>query len=285
MKIFLNGQLVEKEDAKISVMDRGFFFGDGVYEVIPVYNRRPFHVDEHWDRLQTSLDGIRLKNPYTKEQWNAELAKVIDALPEDDQYVYLQITRGSAPKRDHAFPAEVHPTILFINNPLPVLPDSYLEKGIKTITRPDIRWDNCHLKVTSLQPGTLLRQDAIEAGATEAILLKDGILTEGAASNIVIVKDGKIISPKWDNRILHGITLKVVKDLADANNIPFEVRDITEDELRNADEVWLTASTKEVLPVTEIDGKPVGNGKPGPLVKKMHDIYQAHKAAIQSANG
>jgi len=280
MKIFLNGQFIDPQQASISVMDRGFLFGDGVYEVIPVYNRRAFHAHAHWKRLQSSLDGIRLENPHTIDEWNALLDTVIAALPEDDQYIYLQITRGSAPKRDHAFPAVIRPTIMMINNPLPILPATYLENGIKTITRPDTRWHKCDLKVTALQGNTLLRQEAIDANVTETILIRDGLLTEGAASNILIVKDGKIISPQWDNRILHGITLAVIEQLAIEHGISFEKRDITEAELRQADEVWLTASTKEILPVVEIDGRPVNTGCPGELFKAMFSHYQAHKKAV-----
>lgn len=280
MKIFLNNQFVNPEDACISVLDRGFLFGDGVYEVIPVYNRRPFHVEAHWERLQHSLDGIRLENPHTTDEWNTLLNTVIEALPEDDQYIYIQVTRGSAPKRDHAFPAVIRPSIMFINNPLPVLSADYREKGIKTITRPDTRWHKCDLKVTALQGNTLLRQEAVDAGVTETILIRDGLLTEGAASNILVIKDGKILSPKWDNRILHGITLAVIEQLANEHNIIFEKRDITEAELREADEVWLTASTKEILPIVEIDNRPVGTGQPGELFKRMFAHYQAHKQEV-----
>ena len=277
MKIYLNGQFVTQEDAKISVLDRGFLFGDGVYEVIPVYQRKPFHLKAHLKRLQNSLDGIRMKNPHIDEEWAEIIDHLIDQNESDDKYVYLHISRGVAPKRDHAFPAEIHPTIIGITNPLPKLPDIYFQKGIKTITLEDTRWKNCHYKTTTLLPNVLSRQEAVEKEAVEAILLQEGLMIEGAASNIVIVKDGTIFSPVRDNRMLHGITLDVIELLAKQHHVPMIFRDITVAELKSADEVWLTASTKELLPVTEIDGKPVGNGLPGPLAKQMFDYYQVHK--------
>lgn len=276
-KIYINGQFFAPEDAKISVLDRSFLFGDGVYEVITVYQRKPFHLKAHLDRFQKSLDGIRMKNPHTNEEWADIINDIIAQHESDDQYLYLQVSRGAAAKRDHAFPAEIQPTIVGMTNPLPALPDAYFQKGISTITLEDTRWKNCHYKTTALLPNALLRQEAVENAATEAILIRDGLMVEGAASNILMVKDGSIISPVRDNRILHGITLDVIELLAKQHNIPMVFRDITEAELRNADEVWLTASTKELIPITQIDGKPVGNGMPGPLAKKMFDHYQAHK--------
>ena len=277
MNVYLNGWFVDQQAASVSVLDRGFLFGDGVYEVIPVYRRQPFYLDAHLNRLQKSFDGICLANPHTKAEWTALVYQIIDTLDHDDQSLYLHISRGAAPKRDHAFPEKITPTILGMTNPLPAISKDVLENGLKTITLTDTRWSNCHYKTTALLPNTLLRQQAVAQGAAEAILLRDGLLTEGAASNILMVKSGTIFSPVRDHRILHGITLEVIEYLAKQQGIPMVFCDITEAQLRNADEVWLTSSTKEVLPVTTIDGKPVTNGKPGPLFEHMFAFYQTHK--------
>ena len=281
MNLYLNGQFVPPESANVSVLDRGFLFGDGVYEVIPVYRRRPFYLDRHLDRLQKSLDGIRMKNPHSRQGWADIVEQLIAQNDADDQYLYLQVTRGVMAKRDHAFSADLTPTVLGITNALPTIPEDYLKDGVAAITQKDIRWANCHLKTTALLPNTLLRQAAVDAGAMEAILLCNGVVTEGAASNIVIVHRKTIISPVRDRRMLHGVTLDVVEQLAERHCIPMVFRDVTEAELRRfAEEVWLLASTKEVIPITRIDKCPVGDGVPGPMFKRMHDYYQAHKREL-----
>lgn len=286
MTVYLNGQYLPVEEARIPVLDRGFIFGDGVYEVIPVYSRRPFRLAEHLRRLQHSLDGIRLKNPHSDAEWTAILGGLIERHEEEDQYLYLHITRGVA-RRDHAFPVPpVPPTVFAQSSPLPTPPAALLQDGIACITVQDNRWLRCDIKSTALLPNVLLRQAAVEAGCAEAILIRDGsgddpaFLTEGAASNIFVVKNGKLLAPPKDNLMLPGITYDVILELAAANDIPFEVRRVSKAEVLDADELLLTSSTKEVLAVTTLDGKPVGNGKPGAMFARLHALYQTFKREV-----
>ncbi|MCW5599530.1 MAG: D-amino acid aminotransferase [Nitrosomonas sp.] len=277
--IYLNGKFLPIEQAYIPVLDRGFIFGDGVYEVIPVYSRKPFRLTDHLSRLQHSLDGIRLKNPHNDEQWRELLEQVIACNEGEDQYLYLHITRGVA-KRDHAFPAGISPTIFIMSNPLPAPPQEMLQKGIPAITARDNRWGRCDIKAISLLPNVLLRQLAIDSGAMETILLRDDYLTEGAASNIFIVKNDVLLTPPKSHLMLPGITYDVVLELAQDHAIPYEIRAVSEQEIRLADEILLTSSTKEVMPIVSLDGKPVGTGEPGPIYKQLSQCYQQYKASI-----
>ena len=281
MTIYLNGDYMPIEEAKVPVLDRGFIFGDGVYEVIPVYSRRAFRLAEHLKRLQHSLDGIKLKNPHSESQWTNILNELIKRNAPEDQYLYLHITRGVA-KRDHAFPnPPVPPTVFVLSNPLTTPPAELLHSGIACITVADNRWLRCDIKAIALLPNVLLRQAAVEAGCAEAILIRDdSFLTEGAASNIFVVKNGTLFAPPKDNLMLPGITYDVILELAAANDIPFVVRKVKKEELFSADELLLTSSTKEVLAITTLDGKPVGNGKPGAVFTKMHKLYQAFKRDV-----
>lgn len=276
--VYLNDQFLPIDEAKVSVLDRGFIFGDGVYEVIPVYTGRLFRLEHHLDRLGRSLEGIRLDNPLVHDEWQEILEELVKRNGGGDQSVYLQITRGVA-KREHAFPENVEPTIFAMSNPMGEV-DPKLRKGVTTVTVEDFRWKMCHIKSIALLPNILLRQQAIDQGATEAIMLRDGQVTEGAATNVFIVKGDTIITPAKSNLLLPGITRDLVVELCHKHAIPCEERDITEAELRSADEVWLSSSTKEVIPVTLLDGLPVGEGKPGPLWKKVLDLYQEYKKAV-----
>ncbi|MBI3147922.1 MAG: D-amino acid aminotransferase [Betaproteobacteria bacterium] len=271
--IYLNGEFLPLEEARIPVLDRGFIFGDGVYEVIPVYGRRPFRLSAHLARLDYSLAGIRLANPCTHERWGEIIAAICAKQAFDDQAVYLQITRGVA-KRDHSFPAGVAPTVFLMSNPLPLPSAEQIAHGVAAITAPDDRWRHCDLKTTSLLGNVLLRQLAVDQGAAETILFREGLLTEGSAANALIVQDGRIIAPKKDWRILPGITYGAVYDFANEARLPFEMRDIPEAEVRAAAEVWLSSSTKEVLAVTRLDGAPVGSGTPGPIFRQMHALFK-----------
>ncbi len=281
MAIYLNGQFMPIEEAKVSVLDRGFIFGDGVYEVIPVYSRNAFRLEEHMRRLQHSLDGIKLANPHSRAEWAAIINQLIARNAGEDQYLYLHITRGVA-KRDHAFPKPpVAPTVFMMSSPLPSPPDSLLHSGIACITAPDNRWLRCDIKSIALLPNVLLRQMAVDAGCAETILIRNNeFMTEGAASNIFVVKNGTLLAPPKDNLMLPGITYDVVIELAAANGIPHEVRRISVAEIFDADELLLTSSTKEVLPITQLDGKPVGTGKPGAMFAKLHKLYQDFKRDV-----
>ena len=282
--IYLNGEFMPIEKAVIPVLDRGFIFGDGVYEVIPVYSRQPFRLDGHLERLQASLDSIRLKNPHSGSEWQERIERLIGLNETDDQSLYLQVTRGVA-RRDHAFPATVTPTVFMMSNPLLPAAADQIENGVGAITAPDNRWLRCDVKSTALLPNVLLRQLAADAGCAETLLLRDGMLTEGSASNAFIVSKGVLLAPPKSNLMLPGITYEVVLELAKANDVPLEVRNISESELRDAEEIWITSSSREILPVTALDGKAVGNGRPGPVFQRMSELYQDYKAQIMRAAG
>jgi D-alanine transaminase len=276
MTVYLDGRFLPLEDAKISVLDRGFIYGDGVYELIPVYYRQPYRLPQHLARLQRSLDGIRLANPHTDAEWETIVRELIARTPLDDQAVYFQVTRGVA-KRDHSFPTGVAPTVFMMSNPLPLPTKEQIERGVAVVTAADERWLHCDLKTISLLGNVLARQLATDAGAVEAVLFRNGHLTEASASNVFIVRGGVIVAPPKDNQILPGITYDAAFELAREGGLSVEVRPIPRDEALAADEMWLSSSTKEVLPVTTIDGKSFASGVPGPLFRKMHELFQASK--------
>lgn len=276
--VYLNGEMTPLSEAKIPVLDRGFIFGDGVYEVIPIYGRRMFRSDQHMARLFRSLDKIGIPNPHDLDGWMALIQQVVDASPDDDQMVYLQVTRGVA-RRAHAFPAEVTPTVFIMTNPL-VLPSAEIRrKGVACVTMDDKRWLHCEIKSVSLLGNVLAAQYAAENQVTEAIQFRDGMLTEGSSSNVWIVKDGVLAGPPKDNLILEGIRYGLIQELCEGLGVPMQVRRISREEVFAADEVMISSATKEVLPVTRIDGQPVGNGAPGPIYAKLYEAYQAAKAA------
>ncbi len=281
MSVYLNGKFMPIEEASVPVLDRGFIFGDGVYEVIPVYSRRAFRLTEHLKRLQHSLDGIRLTNPHSGAEWADLVNELIAQNPGEDQYLYLHITRGVA-KRDHAFPSPaVPPTVFMMSSPLPTPPAELLATGISAVSALDNRWLRCDIKAISLLPNVLLRQQAIDAGCAETIMLRNNeFLTEGAASNIFVVKNGILLAPPKDNLMLPGITYDVILELAAANNIPCQVRKVLAAEVFGADELLLTSSTKEVLAITRLDGKSVGSGRPGPMFARLHQLYQEFKRNV-----
>lgn len=274
--VYLNGGFMPIEEARIPVLDRGFIFGDGVYEVIPVYSRRPFRLAEHLRRLQYSLDKVRIDNPLNADEWARLLGEIIQRNTGDDQSVYLQVTRGVA-KRDHAFPKGIKPTVFMMSMPLVTPAPALVESGVACITAQDYRWLNCDIKSTSLLGNCMLRQLSVDAGAAETILFRDGQLTEASSSNVFIVRDGVVLTPPKDHLVLPGITYDVVIEIARAREFQIEIRPVSEAEVRDADEIWVTSSTKEVLAVTTLDGKPVGDGRPGPLFRRMHTLYQSFK--------
>ena len=277
--VYLNGDFMPLENARVPVLDRGFIFGDGVYEVIPVYSRRPFRLPEHCRRLQKSLDAVRIANPMTDAEWTRLVGELVARNAGEDQTIYLQVTRGVA-KRDHAFPKDTKPTVFMMSSPLATPARELVENGVPCITAADFRWLKCDVKSVSLLGNCLLRQAAADAGAAETVLFRDGWLTEASASNVFVVRDGKLLAPPKNHLMLPGITYDVVLELAAAKNIPTEVRQVAEREVREADELWLSSSTREVLAITTLDGKPVGSGKPGAVFKTVHQAYQEFKRKV-----
>jgi D-alanine transaminase len=280
--VFLNGKFLPIEEAKVPVLDRGFIFGDGVYELVPVYSRVPFRLDEHLARLERSLAEVKIRNPHSRAQWRDIIYRLVDAQPFEDQGVYFQVTRGVA-KRDHAFPAGAEPTVFMMSNPLVTPPRELVEKGAAAVSAADHRWLRCDIKSISLIGNCMLRQLSAETGAAETILFRDGKLTEASASNVFVVKRGAILSPPKSSLILPGITYDVVSELARADGMPLEFRPVAEEEVRAADEIWVTSSSKEVLAIVSLDGRQVGDGRPGPVFARMHQLYQEFKQKVMRA--
>lgn len=275
-QVYLNGAYLPLADAKVSVLDRGFLFGDGVYEVIPAYNGRLFRLEDHIARLNNSLNGIRLPLPHSVADWEAIFRPLL--ADDRDQYIYLQVTRGYAPKRDHGFPEQIVPTIFAMCSD--IKPFAGLIDGIKAITLDDTRWQLCNIKAITLLGNILLRQEALDQGCAEAILVRNGYVVEGAASNLFAVLDGELITPPKSHEILPGITRDVILELAAAHNIPYQEDIIALEALNNASEIWVASSTREIVPVIELDGQQVGDGKPGPIWKHMDDLLQAYKKSL-----
>jgi D-alanine transaminase len=280
--VFLNGEILPIEQAKIPVLDRGFIFGDGIYELVPVYSRVPFRLEEHLTRLERSLGEVRIKNPYGRAQWRDVIERLIAAQTFEDQGLYFQVTRGVA-KRDHAFPQGVEPTVFAMSNPLVSPPPALVERGAAARSAEDFRWQRCDIKSISLIGNCLLRQVSADAGEAETILFRDGRLTEASASNVFVVRGGVIQAPPKSHLILPGITYDVVVELARDAGLPLEFRDIAETEVRAADELWVTSSSKEVLAIVALDGKPIGDGKPGPVFRRMYGLYQEFKRTVMRA--
>ena len=279
---YLNGSFLPLEEASISVMDRGFLFGDGVYEVIPVYGKRLFRLAHHLKRLQNSLDAVRISNPLTDGEWENILTGLIERNSASDQAIYLQVTRGVVAKRDHAFPEDTPPTVFAMSAPAAASAEIASVAGIRAITLEDNRWKHCNIKAITLLPNVMLRQEAIDAGTAEAILIKDGFAIEGAASNIFIVSNDILITPPNGPALLPGITRDLILELAVKNAISYREADIPVDELLSADEIWLTSSTREISPVIMVDDTTVGEGTPGPLWKRVISLYQDYKEAVRA---
>ena len=273
----LDGRLLPLAEAKLSPLDRGFLFGDGVYEVIPAYAGRLFHLPAHLKRLQYSLDGIRLKNPHSDAEWTAVLKALVDKNGGGDQAVYLQVSRGTPADRDHSFPADTAPTVFAMSSPLAGLAPELKTQGAKVITLDDIRWQRCDIKCTALLGNVLLRQKATEAGCHEGILIRDRHATEGTASSLFVVEDGVLVTPPDGPELLPSITRDVVMMLAERVRLPLRRGRIPLASLARAEEVWLASSTREVYAVTSIDGKPVRDGVPGVQWKRLYTLFQEHK--------
>lgn len=284
---YLNGEFLPLDKARISPLDRGFLFADGIYEVIPAYRSVLFRLAEHLTRLQQSLDGIALANPFSDQQWRDIFDTLLAKNGGGNLYIYLQISRGAPTKRDHAFPQPpVAPTVFAMTGqiaaPAADMPDN--ASGVTAITLDDIRWSRCDIKSVALLANVLLREQAVREGAAEAILIRDGFATEGAASNFFIVQQGTIISPPKSHLILPGITRDLIIELAQQHHMPVQEREITKAELKAADEIWLSSSTKEVVPVVSLNGHNIGDGRPGPVWRRMAAHYVAFKRALCGAD-
>ena len=277
--VYLNGEFVRLGDARISVLDRGFIYGDGIYEVVPAYGGKPFRMDGHLGRLQRSLAAIGIKVDIDRADWEVLVRDLIARSGLGDCIVYLQVTRGVA-KRDHAFPKHATPTVFGMVSPFRRPSAAWREQGLSAVGIPDIRWLHCEIKSVSLLGNVLAKQHAVDAGVDEVLQFRGDHLSEGASCNIWVARDGKLLAPPRDNLILEGIRYGFIEELAAAAGIPFEARPITRAEVETADELMLTAATKEVLPITQFEGKPVGTGKPGPVYAALRAGYDRVIAAL-----
>ena len=283
---YLNGEFSTLRDAKVSVLDRGFIFGDGVYEVVPSYAGRLFRFDEHMARLDRSLGELRITNPMRHAQWKELvlqlMAKYAQAMAkpveQTDQLIYIQITRGVA-MRDHVMPPGLTPTVFLTSNRLYIYPQAQRAQGVTCVTADDFRWKKAHVKSTSLAGAVLARQISADAGAIETVMFRDGFLSEAAASNMWVVKDGAVIGTPKDNLVLEGIRYGLFETLCRDAGIAFELRRLTRDQVFAADELLVSSATKEVLPVTRLDGQPIGTGRPGPIYDALYAGYQRAKLA------
>ncbi|MDG6777498.1 D-amino acid aminotransferase [Thiomicrorhabdus sp. zzn3] len=282
--VYLNGQYLPMCESQISTQDRGFLFGDGIYEVIPVYSKKLFAWPEHLQRLKNSLEAVSIPNPLTDEEWLSMLAGLVEQHPWQDQFIYLQVTRGIQMQRDH-LPADcLTPTIYAYTNPLKPLAESVLQNGIKVISLEDIRWLRCDIKAITLLPNVMMKLAAKQQGADDAILVsREGKITEGTASNVFIVKNNTLLTPPNSHKILPGVTRTVIEKVVAEHQITLNEQELTLEDLQQADEIWLTSSTKEALPVTQLDGQPIGNGQPGPMWQVLRKHYQHYKEAFISA--
>ncbi|MCO5123159.1 MAG: aminotransferase class IV [Rhizobacter sp.] len=279
---YLNGAYGALADAKVSVLDRGFVFGDGIYEVLPVYGRRIFRFDEHMARLARSLAKVRIANPLAKPAWLAICRKLIASHASDDQLVYIQVTRGVA-LRDHVMPEGVEPTVFMMVSPMKPPTAEQRHHGVACVSARDFRWERGDIKSISLLGAVLARQISADRGATETIMFRDGMLTEAAASNVWVVHEGALLGPPKSEHVLEGIRVELLRELCEEEGIAYNLRPIPEAEVFAADELLLSSATKEVLAVTTLDGEGVGHGalrgKPGPVYAKLHEAYQRAKAA------
>lgn len=282
---YLNGEYSSLRDAKVSVLDRGFIFGDGIYEVVPTYGGKLFRFDEHLARLNRSLSKLRIENPHTREQWIERSRKLVAALIDktgaSDQLVYIQVTRGVA-VRDHVMPTDVQPTVFMMCSPMKPASAEQRHHGVACISARDFRWERADIKSVSLLGNVLARQMSADRDATETIMFRDGFLTEAAASNVWVVHEGAVLGPPKSEHVLEGIRYELIRELCEEVGIAYNLRPIAEADVMSADELLLSSATKEVLPVTTLDGDPVGHGalrgKPGPVYARLYEAYQRAKA-------
>ena len=280
--VYLNGEYLPQSQARVSVLDRGFLFGDGVYEVIPVFGGEPLRLSEHLERLQRSMNRVGLRNPLSISGWNDVFRTLLERNPGDDRSIYLQVTRGVSPVRDLSVAEGTEPTVFVMVNDIKPVEYATLERGIEAITVDDFRWKACDIKSVSLIANVMIRLHANRSSVVDAIMVRDGLVTEGTASNVFVVHDNVIATPPKSECLLPGITRDLVIELAGANGFITEERDINETELETADEIWLTSSTREIAPVVKINEHTVGNGVAGECWKKMIAIYQAYKQELRN---
>jgi len=279
--VYLDGQYYPIEEARISPQDRGFLFGDGIYEVIPVFNKKLFEFDAHLTRLNNGLAAISIANPLSSKEWQDILNKLIQTHPWDNQFIYLQVTRGVQLERNHLPDDCLTPSVYAYTNPLLPVSDYIIKNGIKAITLEDIRWLRCDIKAITLLPNVMMKIAAKQQGADDAILInRDGLISEGTASNVFIVQNGKLLTPPTSNKILPGITRLVIENIARDHDITILEQELTLTDLEKADEIWLTSSTKDALPVCQLNGKAVGTGKPGAVWLKMNTFFAEAKERL-----
>ena len=285
---YLNGEYTALADAKVSVLDRGFVFGDGIYEVVPAYGGRLFRFEAHMARLERSLGKVRIGNPHTREEWLERCRTLTAALIEKtgavDQIVYLQITRGVA-LRDHVMPPDASPTVFMMCSPMKAPTAEQRHRGVACVSARDFRWERGDIKSISLLGNVLARQMSADHGAMETIMFRDGWLTEAAASNVWVVQEGAVLGPPKSEHVLEGIRYELIRELCEETGVAYNLRPLAEAEVTGADELLISSATKEILPVTQLDGEPVGHGalrgRPGPVYAKLHEAYQRAKA-VQS---
>jgi D-alanine transaminase len=280
--VYINGEYLPQSQASVSVLDRGFLFGDGVYEVIPVFAGKPLRMNEHLERLQRSMDRVSLKSPLTQQEWEEIFHALLEKNPGGDRSIYLQVTRGAAPLRDLSFSADTEPTVFVMVNDIKPVDYAKLKNGIEAITVDDFRWKACDIKSVSLIANVMIRLRANEQNVMDAIMVRDGLVTEGTASNIFVVHNGIISTPPKSECLLPGITRDLVIELALANGFQVEEREINPDELESADEIWLTSSTREIAPVVKLDNHVVGNGIAGEYWNKIIALYQDYKQELRN---
>ncbi|QMU61636.1 MAG: D-amino acid aminotransferase [Gammaproteobacteria bacterium] len=273
---FLNGEYLPLEDCRVSVLDRGFLFGDGIYELITVYQNKAFYLSQHMGRLQRSMAEIKVVSPYSESDWLSLIEKLIQQSECDDLAIYIQVTRGVAP-RDHVFPDATQATVFAMANPLPIVPSKYIENGVELITTNDTRWQRCDVKAISLLANILAKQEAAEADAVEAIMIRDDYALEGSSSNLFLVRDGIVYTHPKDNLILPGITRDFILELLEELGIECKQQRIPKDWLYSSDELWIASSTKELLAATKIDQRVIADGKPGKIWQKTYKLYQQRK--------
>lgn len=272
--VYLNGAFVPLSEARIPVLDRGFIFGDGIYEVVPVYDGRPFRLTQHLKRLERSLAAISIDNPFDEAGWRALIADLVGRHGWPNQFVYMQITRGVA-RRDHAFPKGIQPTVFAMTSEFVAPAAALREQGLSVITADDERWLHCDIKSVSLLGNVLAKQAAVDAGAAECMMFRDGILTEGSSSNIWVVRNGRVLGSPVNHLVLEGIRVGLLAELCARCGLDYELRRVPREEVLQADELMLTSATREILPITKVDGAPVGNGRPGPVYQRLIEAYQA----------